>query len=364
MSNRLMWLLIVLAFTLAGIWFYMYSYVSYTGQVVLNTNVENYTVELKNYKTLKAVKKECSEQKCELAEVPPFDYLMKITKEWYKDYEEKISVKRSEIKSIVFALEKDTKLSPLLTSPQGRGITQDESILSPKEGKSPEGHRGLDKKNIILSKKEKLERLRNKKAYYTYFEINNFWEVYFKLENNKMNLYFRDELAKEKRISSFNKKVEKSKIWVQKILWDDSKIFLNYGEKKFLYNAITADFTQISLKIPVKYIKTWIDRNLQFVTKKWTFIYKNKKFEYFSMFEDFVYRDWNYIWVIKSDDLRRKKNLNFDWESGTLVVLQNPQTKEKRVLLKPQFEVGKILIKNDKVVLEDSEGKEFSLENY
>jgi len=88
----------------------MYSYVTYTGQVVLNTSVKDYRVELKNSKTLKAIEKQCSEEQCELFEVPPFDYVMKITKQGYKDFEEKISVNRSEIKSVVFVLEKDTKL--------------------------------------------------------------------------------------------------------------------------------------------------------------------------------------------------------------------------------------------------------------
>ena len=337
----------------------MYSYVTYTGQVVLNTSVKDYRVELKNSKTLKAIEKECSEEQCELFEVPPFDYVMKITKQGYKDFEEKISVNRSEIKSVVFVLEKDTKLVWLNSIwEETKDITGSWTKIELQEETK------LNKTNLILSKKEKLERLKNKKKYYAYFEITNFGEVYFKVENSRMNVYVRDELAKEKQISYFTTKVEKSDISVQKVLWDDSKIFINYGEDKFLYNAITADFTQISLKIPVKYVKTGISRDLQFVTEKWTFVYKDKKFEYFSLFEDFVYINWNYIWVVKSDDSRRKKNLNFDSESGTLIVLQNPKTKEKRILLKPQFELAKILIKDEKVVLEDNQGKEFSLENY
>ncbi len=44
---------------------------------------------------------------------------------------------------MVSKLKDSSIVSPLLTSPQGRGITQDAAILSPKGGKSPEGHRGL-----------------------------------------------------------------------------------------------------------------------------------------------------------------------------------------------------------------------------
>ena len=359
MSNRLMWLLIVLAFILAGIGFYMYSFVTYTWKVIITTNVENYTVELQNKKTVKEIKKNCIKNKCVIEEVPPFNFMMLITKEWYRDYEETITVKRSEIKSVVIAMQKDTKLvwlTSIWEKIQESTGTWTQSELLKRET--------IDKKNIILSKKEKLKRLQNKKKYYAYFEIQNFWEIFFKIEKNKVNVYYKDELAKQRKIADFSNKVEKSKITVQQVMWKDHIIFIQYGEKKFLYNAQVASFDEISLKIPVKYIKAGVDRSLQFVTTKGTFIYKNKKFEYFSMLEDFVYRDWNYIWVVTSDDIRRKKNLNFDSESGTLIVLQNPKTKEKKVLLKPQFEVEKILLKDEKVVLVDSEGKEFSLENY
>ncbi len=354
MSNRLMWLLLLLVIIFAGVWFYMYSFVTYTWTVVINTNVEDYNVELQNIKTLNPITTDCSGEKCEIEEVPPFEYKMIISKQWYKKYEETISVSRSEIKSVVFALEKDTKLSviePLLVKENNM---QTWTILQT----------GLNTKEILLSKEEKLERLKNKKLYYAYFEITNFWEVYFKKDKTKLNLYLRDELGKEKRITQFNTIARDWDINVQQVFWENSKILITYWEENFLYNSVTASLDKLSLSVPIRYIKTWIGNTLQFVTDKWTFIHKNKKFEYFSMFEDFVYKDEMYIWIVSSDDERRKKNLNFEKESWTLVILQNPETKEKRVLLKPDFEIQNILIIWEDIILTDINWNDYKIENY
>ena len=77
-----------------------------------------------------------------------------------------------------------------------------------------------------------------------------------------------------------------------------------------------------------------------------------------------MYIEWNYIWVVKSADERRKKNLGFYEESWDLVVIQNPETKEKRILLKPNFTIDKILIVSENVILVDTQWKEYKLENY
>ena len=332
----------------------MYSFVTYTGKIVINTNVEGYSVELSNVKTVNPIIKECGKEKCEIEEVPPFEYTMTVSKEWYKDYEEVISVSRSEIRSLVFVLEKDTQLSAV-----------EPLVVGEVENETPELiETGLSQQEILLSKEEKIERLRNKKLYYAYFEISNFGEVYFKKDNTKLNLYLKDELGKEKTITQFNTIVKESEISIQQVIWENSKILITYWEENFLYNSVTASLDKLSLTVPIKYIKKWTAGKLLFVTEKGSFVYQNDEFEYFSMFEDFVYQNDSYVWLVRGDDERRKKNLNFEDEPGTLVILQNPSTKEKRVLLSPSFEIEKIFIQSEDIILKDTNWKEYKLENY
>jgi len=117
-------------------------------------------------------------------------------------------VSRSEIRSLVFVLEKDTQLSAV-----------EPLVVGEVENETPELiETGLSQQEILLSKEEKIERLRNKKLYYAYFEISNFGEVYFKKDNTKLNLYLKDELGKEKTITQFNTIVKESEISIEQVI--------------------------------------------------------------------------------------------------------------------------------------------------
>jgi len=85
----------------------------------------------------------------------------------------------------------EIKHSPLLTSPQGRGIKEDAAILSPLVGKSPEGHRGQATEEIqeytitipSYAKKEDLQTLKK------FLEEQKNWttEVFINLKGQKIS---------------------------------------------------------------------------------------------------------------------------------------------------------------------------------
>ena len=119
------------------------------------------------------------------------------------------------------------------------------------------------------------------------------------------------------------------------IIWDDNYIFIVFWDKKYLYSLSSKTDIEVLLNIGVNYVKKAASNSsFHFVTEKWSFIYDRNRetLEYFSYFDDFVYYNDEYIWVIKKEDKRRLKNLWLDDENDNLIVKYNPGTKEKKVL--------------------------------
>jgi len=79
------------------------------------------------------------------------------------------------------------------------------------------------------------------------------------------------------------------------------------------------------------------------------------------MFSDFVFQEWNYIWIIKNTDDYIKNNFNLEKNDWNLIFLYNPKKSIKKVLYRPDFEIKKILLQNNKVIIE-SENNKFLLD--
>jgi capsular polysaccharide biosynthesis protein len=88
----------------------------------------------------------------------------------------------------------------------------------------------------------------------------------------------------------------------------------------------------------------------------------NKKMEYFSMFSDFIINNWSYIWIIKNSHISKKTNFNFEEFQWDLIVLYNSKKAIKKVLYKPNFEIKKILLENNNIVIESESGEKYLLE--
>ena len=207
---------------------------------------------------------------------------------------------------------------------------------------------------------EKIQELKNKKTKYAYFKLKDIWSFYFEDEINNLWLYFEWE-----KIWTFNK-VNVWKLWIINIIWNTNYIFILVGEEKFLYNLKTKIIKTILLKPKIEYLKKWIN-NLEFLFKTpvGIFIYTiiNDKLEYFVFFEDFVYYNNGYLWIVKSNEDIKLKNLGFEEEKENLIIYYNPNTKQKSIIYKTELNFKKIYYKWDKIYFEDDEWDEYELTN-
>ncbi len=216
----------------------------------------------------------------------------------------------------------------------------------------------LDIKTVELTNEQKIEQLKEDKSNYKTFNLKNASKVYFKEVDNKLDLY-----------------VDRVKIWnfdlvypeflkVTEVHWSLNDLYIEVGKNKFYYNVLSSVISWIDLNIDIKYIKKLTPDLLIFVTDKWSFTYSNveKKLEYFTYFNDFVYYNDSYIWLVKKDESRVLNNLWFDADSD-LIVLYNSNTKDKKILYKPDIDVQKIYMQNDKLYLSDKDWKIYELEN-
>lgn len=331
MSNRLLWLLIILWFILAWILFFIYYFVYYNGIINLKWNVEGYSVELYNKKLLKTTSFDCPDKECKLEDISPFIYSISIKKNGFNIYKNDIKINRNELLELDFSLEKSTILTKVIPEEE------------------------------IVDKTEKLNFLREKKKLYTFFNLGKDWIFYFKENGKNLDLYKNTKKLLELP------KVAKEDIDIQKIFWIENYIFIKYWDKKYIYSIWLDKKVEVDLNIDVNYVKTWLQKKLfNFVTDKWTFIFDKYtlKAEYFSYFNDFVYYENWYIWIISKDDERRLKNLWFEDKSKNLIINYDPNTKYKKVLYETDLDITKIYKKWNDYMFVTQDDKEYKLDNF
>ena len=332
LSNRTLWVLILLWFILSIYWFYMYFFVYNLTSLTINSNTENYKVELKNLKN--NFKKECEKKKCELHKIPPFEYDLIISKDWYKKITKKISIKRNNILNI--NLEKE--------------IIFKENISNKKEIKA-----------IKKTRTQVLEELKNRKNNYKILDLWNNKKIF--VRNNWVKLEFF--IDKEKLFDY--KIISENSINFKKIYWNKNYLFFELDEKNYLFNIFSKDLIFIDLKPNIKYVKNYSnDHEFDFITDLWVYIFDitSKKIRFFSKFDDFVYISPVYIWLVDFKDLVKKRNLWFENKSWNLIISYNQKTKKKNLLKEVSFEIEKILKEGTNIIIKWKSGEEYVLQNY
>ena len=209
-----------------------------------------------------------------------------------------------------------------------------------------------------LSKDEKIIELKENIKNYKTFTLWNLSKVYFKENNNNLDIYLEDEKI------WFFPLVYKEFLRVDLIRWTESDLYIEVWPKKYYYNYTTKIIRSVDLNIDIHYVKKISDKELLFITKKWPFKYyiKNHKLEYISYFNDFVYfNDW-YIWVINKNEKRILKNLWFNTESN-LIVYYNSYTKEKSIIYETNLDIKEIYVKDNKFYFVSNNKEIFELEN-
>ena len=215
-----------------------------------------------------------------------------------------------------------------------------------------------DKKEIKLTNLEKIEEIKEKNKSYETFKLFNGLNTYFIEDLNKIELHIEG-----KKIWTFDL-VYKQYLRVDLVLWSERDLYIEVWTDKFYYNDKTKIISRIELNIPVVYTKLWINSKLIFVTKKGSFIYSiyNKTLEYFSYFNDFVYFNGWYIWLVREEDKRILKNLWFKSDNN-IIVFYNSDTKEKKIIYKTDINIENIYIYNNKLYFVTVDWKMFELEN-
>jgi len=209
-----------------------------------------------------------------------------------------------------------------------------------------------------LSNVEKIDELRSKNKYYKYFKLDNDLEAYFINNKGSLDLFYN-----KSKIANFSL-VYSEYLNIFKIEWTQSDLFIRVWPDKYIFNSEMKNIQKIELNIDVEYVKVWADNKLIFVTEKGSFVYSinTKKLDYFSYFNDFVYfNDW-YIWIVWNNEKRILNNLWFESEEENLVVYYNPNTKEKKIVYETTLDIKKIYINKEKIYLTTEEGL-FELEN-
>ena len=330
MSNRLIWLIIILIFILLIFGSYFYLFVYYSGSLKINSSISDYNIKLHPEKVwLVNINYICEDKICTIPDIAPTTYYMSITKDWYETIQKNIVIEKNKTTELKIDFEKKISLKK------------------------------LEEEKKELTNLEKVDLLRKEWIYESYIKNKEWKEIYLKENKNKLELYLWKQLIWIFDIPE-NKKSD-----ILEVFWSNNYILLKLWEKKYLYSLVSKQSYGIDLNIDINYIKLWENDNFIIVTDKWSFIFNKKKFslEYFLFFHDFVfYKEW-YIWIIKSDDSNRKNNLELNDSKNDIVLFYNPDNKEKKILYNLKEEIDKIFIENSEVILLKESWEKYTLEN-
>lgn len=314
MSNRILWILIILWFFWIIFSFYLYFFKFNRVNIEIISNIKNYEVELYNNDMKSIFNKKCEDKKCIFEDFSPFNYKIKISKKWYRDLSYKLNIRDNWITKLNIKLEKNIYLREIKKSNFNKLMKY----------KTYEWKKNLEKNKKVRK-----------------FYLDNLWEVNYEISWNKLNIFNKDIF-----IWSFNI-WKNEEINIRQIYWTNDFIFINIWEKKYIYNLISKSSSLIELYTTVKYIKVWSDSlHFRLITKNGTFIYNeiNKKLLYFPIFKDFEIIWENYIWIISSEE---KEKFNNFWYKNTnnenYIIEYNILNKKRDILYKTSLKFKKIL---------------------
>ncbi|MDD3646477.1 MAG: PEGA domain-containing protein [Candidatus Gracilibacteria bacterium] len=336
MSNRTLGFLIIFGFIAGSFLFYQYFFVFKLVSLTVNSNVENYTVELNNLKASKKI--ECVQKVCHIAEISPFEYNIKITKDDYKTYLNKIDLSSNETLNV--NLEKNVVLEKIeINNPQNISEQADKR-----------------------TRQEIIDEINKRKETYKIINIEDIGEFIFKKNLGKLDLYLTDN-----KIGTFEL-VKPEDISIKLVYSAKDYIVLSIGNKKYFINYNFFDVRIIDLNIDIAYVKKSFDNfTYQIVTDKGTFIYSlgDNSLEYFSKFSDFIILDkFLYIALIKNNDITRKKNFGFENKPGDLIVYFDEKTGEKILIKETNIQIEKLLYEENDIIVLDINGSKYKLKNF
>ena len=344
MSNRILWILILLWF--AGFWylFYLIFFVQYTWTLEITSNIDNYNVELYATKVYQTFNYECSEKKCTITDLSPFTYDVTITSPSYKKIKQELSLKWKTTNYIKADFIKDTKLTEI------------------NEVKETNINTEITKETT----EEKIANIKLKKETDYTVDLWILWFFYFKTSWNNLELFNKWE-SKDTKLWTFPK-TNKKDIQILEINWDANKILISLKERQYIYNLKLQEIDEFKLVPKIKYIKVGnLLTNYIIITDVWAYTYDklSKELIYFYLFKDFVYLKDAYIWVLYKDEKNKFTNFSLKDNNKNLIIKYNPWAKNREIILESDMEITKIIQEwENKIYFYDNTWKKYELENY
>ena len=265
LSNRVLWILILFWFILFFYWFYKYFFQLNLTSIEITSNVSNFSWSLVNNKFSKDFF--CKDKKCTLTEIPPFEYDIIITKDYYKDY--KTTINLSILNKIDIFLEKDILIKDI----KNKKISRAELIQKVKDKNNEKINFTWESINYlkIYWNDDFVYFFKNEKLYFSNLKNNNLFELIFKPEIKYIKNISSNNLLIVSDVGSFvfnllNKDIEyfslfKDLVFVKNnYIWvinkDDLIRKKNFGFENISWNLI------VSYNLVTK--KSYVLRNLSY----------------------------------------------------------------------------------------------------
>lgn len=342
MKNRLLALLILIALFWWIFYFYDYYFIKNKWNLTLVTNYWDYDVELYAKQLKTTFNTHCDDLKCNLVDLAPFDYTLKIEKPWFKAISQDVKVNSNKTKELKINFEKEILITPV------------EKIQETSENNL--------KKEVLIIKAKKLQEIKNK---YKFIEISDFWMFYFDLQNNNLVLNKYDVNTDKSTVLYTFLKTNPENLDITQVYQDINAIFIKYNNQKFVYNINSWIIKEIIFPQDILYIKKNVS-TYNLITQNWTFIYDSltDKAEFFYPFNDFVYL-WTdyYLWVINAWETEKLNNYNLWKTDKNLIVKFNHKTKEIQIIKEVDFNIKNIYFDDEKLYFTDNDNKKYLLEN-
>lgn len=343
MSNRILWILLLVWVLWFGYLFYLVFFVTYTWTLEINSNIESYSVKLYAKKIAQTYNYECTTKKCSLNEISPFDYNVTISSPTYKDYISEINIRWKTTNSLDVNLIKDTKLSYVDTK------IEETSTWT------------ISQEQINT----KVDELQLKKWTNYFVALDNLGYFYSKLNWNNLDFY-RNVNWLEIKLWKFPK-VSDDLIEVMQVFWNEKMILIKLWDDKYLYNLESSKVDNFKLVPKLKYIKAWDNfDNYLLVTDVWVFKISatDRIPKYFYLFKDFVYSSWSYIWVIYKDEKEKFNNFSLKNNNKNVIIKYNSYDLQRKVILETELDISKIVNEWESIYFYDNVWKKYKLENY
>ncbi len=325
--------LFILGLLIGALWFwYYYFFVLNKWSLILEGNIWEYRVELFNQELKTTFATECQDARCELIDLAPFQYQMRIIKEDYEWITQNIQIEKKTQKVISFELKKEILIIPTASS----SINSQQRIAQ------------IQQNNFL-------------KQQYKFFDLWEKW--FFYIEKNPDETLTLIDLNTKTSWYSFEQ-IPPKDISLFEVAWDES-VVLSIEKKYVLIDYFSGNVEVLEFAQDLNYVKK--DGNIfSFVNEKWVFLYDitKKTFQYFYLFKDFIYLDENhYVGIVFSDESQKKQNLNLQDISGNILLKYNHKTQQKEVIHTTQMNISKILHLKWEVFLVDTSNNFFKIEN-